>query len=129
MQTIFDTSVLILVLYKTIKESMGPKSARGIRTIIATHGILYYLCVILIYQTIYSVLTGLFYSVVFGVNIAWAIMVLTATVSNILCFTLSFLNLLSSDRSEVHDGRVSAISNHITAKSRIDVIISCGSRL
>ncbi|KLO13211.1 hypothetical protein SCHPADRAFT_904396 [Schizopora paradoxa] len=60
MQTIFDTSVLILVLYKTIKESLGPKSARGIRTIIATHGILYYF-------------------VVFGVNIAWAIMVLTAT--------------------------------------------------
>ena len=58
MQTIFDTSVLILVLYKTIKESLGPKSARGIRTIIATHGILYYLCVYLIYQILYSVLTG-----------------------------------------------------------------------
>jgi len=60
MQTIFDTSVLILVLYKTVKESLGPKSARGIRTIIATHGIIYYV-------------------VVFGVNIAWAIMVLTAS--------------------------------------------------
>jgi len=60
MQTVFDSWVLLLVLFKSIKEFMGPSSYRGLRSIIATHGVVYYV-------------------VVFSANISWALMVLLAT--------------------------------------------------
>lgn len=118
MQTIFDTSVLILVLYKTIKESLGPKSARGIRSIIATHGILYYLYVGFRFKGTFLRLKYRSLSVVFGVNIAWAIMVLTASVSLNLFFTVSVSDAPTpTDRFEVHDGRVSTVVTHIVTIS------------
>ncbi|KLO12279.1 hypothetical protein SCHPADRAFT_429220 [Schizopora paradoxa] len=60
MQTIFDSCALALVLFKTYREFMGPKPYRGLRSIIASHGLIYYL-------------------VVFSTNISWALMVLLAT--------------------------------------------------
>jgi len=60
MQTIFDSWVLALVLFKSFKEFMGPRSNRGLRSIIATHGVIYYV-------------------VVFSTNFTWALMVLLAT--------------------------------------------------
>jgi len=60
MQTFFDSWVLALVLFKSIKEFMGPRSNRGLRSIIATHGVIYYV-------------------VVFSTNVSWALMVLLAT--------------------------------------------------
>jgi len=60
MQTAFDSWVLVLVLFKSAREFFGPRSQRGLRSIIAAHGVIYYV-------------------VVFSVNIAWALMLLLAT--------------------------------------------------
>jgi len=58
-QTIYDSCCLVLLLCKSMREFMSQKTYRGIRTIIATQGIAYYM-------------------VVFTTNISWAVMILIA---------------------------------------------------
>ncbi|KLO12281.1 hypothetical protein SCHPADRAFT_429430 [Schizopora paradoxa] len=60
MQTAFDSFVLALVLFKTYREITGPRSYRGLRSVIASQGLIYYI-------------------VVFSTNISWALLVLFAT--------------------------------------------------
>lgn len=54
MQTIYDTIVLVLILWKTAKESLGNRSQGipsmgGLRSLIMKHGVIYYVyvCIIL----------------------------------------------------------------------------------
>ncbi|KLO19079.1 hypothetical protein SCHPADRAFT_899183 [Schizopora paradoxa] len=59
-QTAYDSFCLVLVLYKSVKAFMNQRSFDGLHTIIATHGVAYYM-------------------VVFTSNISWALLVLVAT--------------------------------------------------
>ncbi|KLO19082.1 hypothetical protein SCHPADRAFT_89642 [Schizopora paradoxa] len=59
-QTAYDSFCLVLVLNKSIRAFMNQRSFDGLHTIIATHGVAYYM-------------------VVFTSNISWALMVLIAT--------------------------------------------------
>jgi len=60
MQTAFDSCALALIMWRTFRESLQTNSIHGIKRVILKHGILYYI-------------------VVFSLNLAWAIMVVTAT--------------------------------------------------
>ncbi len=44
MQTVYDTIVLLLIVTKTIKESLGQRltTIGGIRSLIVRHGVIYY---------------------------------------------------------------------------------------
>jgi len=58
MQTIYDSTVLGLIAYKTAKDVFGSqRSAVGFRALMARHGVLYYV-------------------VVFSANLTWAMMIL-----------------------------------------------------
>ncbi|KLO13197.1 hypothetical protein SCHPADRAFT_940560 [Schizopora paradoxa] len=62
MQTAYDTVVLLLIIAKTIKETLGQRlnSLHGIQSLIVQHGVIYYV-------------------VVFTTNFTWAMMILFAT--------------------------------------------------
>lgn len=80
MQTIYDSWVLGLVLVQSFKEFMGPRSYRGLRFIIASHGLVYFVYAIISLNLRVPWLTSRF-RVVFSANLCWALMVLLATVS------------------------------------------------
>jgi len=57
MQTIYDSVVFGLIVFKTAKDAFGARSGDGVRALMARHGILYY-------------------AVVFSANFTWAMMIL-----------------------------------------------------
>jgi len=61
MQTIYDSVVFSLIVYKTAKDAFGSHRASGVRALMARHGILYY-------------------AVVFSANFTWAMMILLSPV-------------------------------------------------